>query len=390
MIHVAGTNGKGSTVAFMHAMLGAAGHRVQAYTSPHLVRFNERIRLADGEIGDDTLVDCLDEVERANGDEPITFFEATTCAAFVAFAREKADFVLLETGLGGRLDTTNVVAEPRLTAITPVSIDHQDFLGETLTEIAGEKAGILKPGVPCVTAAQHPDAASVIRAQATALDCALFAQGEGWRATGDGGQVHYTSAARDLVLPMPGLVGPHQVTNAGVALAAMELLGSDGPDAAALAEGLREVRWPGRLQHLTQGPLVDALPGGWELWLDGGHNPAAGAALASTLAQWRADGWRMVLVAGMLATKDAAGLLRPLADQAAALRTVTAPGPAIRAADLAKVAGDVGFSDIGAVDGIGAAGVAAGIADLADDGPRARILICGNLYLAGDVLARNG
>ena len=385
MVHVAGTNGKGSTVALMGAMLRAAGHRVQAYTSPHLVRFNERVRLTDGEIDDGTLLDYLAEVERTNGDEPITFFEATTCAALLAFAHDPADFVLLETGLGGRLDTTNVVARPRLTAITPVAMDHQDFLGDSLGQIAGEKAGIIKAGVACVVAAQQPAAAAVIADRAATLGSALHVQGDAWQVRREGDQLIYESRTRDLALPLPGLAGPHQLTNAGTALAAMELLGDDGPDPVALAAGLRDVQWAGRLQHLTRGPLVEALPAGRELWLDGGHNPAAGAALAEALKEWRAGGWRVVLVAGVLATKDAAGFLRPLVGPAAALRAVTAPGPAIPAADLAAAAVAAGFTDVDAADS-----VAAAVADLAADGARTRVLICGNLYLAGDVLARNG
>jgi dihydrofolate synthase / folylpolyglutamate synthase len=384
IVHVAGTNGKGSTVATMRACLEAGRWRVHSYTSPHLVRFHERIRLAGHLIAEDALLAMLEECERANAGQPITFFEITTAAAFLAFSRTPADVVLLETGLGGRLDATNVVARPAVVAITPISLDHQAFLGDTIAEIAGEKAGILKAGAPAIIGPQPPAAAAVFAARAAALGSRLWRYGQEWCCEPLGGGMRYTGSKWQLDLPLPSLPGEHQIPNAGTAIACLEQLTPLPLSARAIAEGLRHIDWPARLQRLTRGPLVAALPEDWELWLDGGHNPGAGVVLATMAAGWRDR--PLYLVVGMLNTKDATGFLRPLAVHAAALRAVTIPGeqnplPAAAIADAAQAVGLAAQT---------AGSVLAAIRDLGERHGPARILICGSLHLAGTVLADNG
>jgi dihydrofolate synthase/folylpolyglutamate synthase len=387
VVHVAGTNGKGSVIAYLRAMLEAAGARVHVYTSPHLVRFNERIRLAGRLVDETALAALLEECERVNGSEPITFFEITTAAAFLAFAREPADVVLLETGLGGRLDATNLVERPLLTVLTPISFDHRQHLGDTLAQIAGEKAGIMKPGVPAVVAPQPPEAAAVFAARAAALGLPLYRHAEEWQVSA-AADLRFRAGDREWLLPRPALLGQHQIINAGTALAASQFLGDFGLDATAMARGLREVEWPARLQRLAQGPLPARLPAGWELWLDGGHNGAAGEALADFVAGWRRDGADLHLVFGMLDTKEPAEFLAPLAPFTASLRAVTIPGShaALPAESAAAVAREVGMTASAAAS-VGAA-VEAIVAGARRDRP-ARILICGSLYLAGSVLAEN-
>jgi dihydrofolate synthase/folylpolyglutamate synthase len=386
VVHVAGTNGKGSVIAFLRAFLEAAGTRVHVYTSPHLVRVNERYCLAGRLIGDAELVAYLEECEAANGGAPITFFEITTAAAFLAFSRVPADVVLLETGLGGKLDATNTVARPAVTAITPVSVDHVQFLGETLAEIAGEKAGILKPGVAAVIGPQDPEAAEAIAARAEVVGAPLIRYGTDWQAHPVGAGMTWRRRDTTLELPAPALFGAHQVDNAGLAIACLERLPGLTVDEAAIRRGLATVEWPGRLQLLEVGPLVDGLPGdGWELWLDGGHNPAAGRMLATV-----ARGWRdrpLHLIFGILSSKDGTGFLSPLAPFAESVRAVAIPGEqaSLSADEAAEVAR--------------AAGLAAEPAESIDDAVKAivagssgpaRVLICGSLYLAGKVLATNG
>jgi dihydrofolate synthase/folylpolyglutamate synthase len=382
-IHVAGTNGKGSTVAFLRAMAEAAGRRVHVYTSPHLVRFNERIRVAGALLADAALADLLEEVERANAGAPITFFEITTAAAFLAFARAPADLVLLEVGMGGRLDATNVVPQPMVSVITPISLDHMDYLGDTLAEIAGEKAGIIKPGVPVVVGAQAPEAAAVIAARARDLGAPLFRRGHEWDfAIGAAGFAYRGVAER--ALPRPALPGPHQYANAATAAAAAETLpgGLRLPDAA-LAAGIRDATWPARLQRLTQGPLLAALPSGCELWLDGGHNEDGARAIADW-ARDIADGTPLDLVMALRATKRAEPVFAALRPVARRLVCAGNPADAVAAApeQLRDAARAVGFADAAA-----APDVAAALRLL--DAPR-RVLICGSLYLAGVVLAENG
>ena len=385
VIHVAGTNGKGSTIAFLRAMLEAAGYRVHAFTKPHLVQFNERIRLAGALIDEASLAALLAECERANAGESITYFEITTAAAFLAFARAPADIVLLETGLGGRFDATNVIAEPAVTAITPVSLDHQHFLGDTVAAIAGEKAGILKPGRPAVLGPQVPEAATVLEARATALGAPLFGHGSAWRVAPTAMGLRYEGRRWPaLDLPPPGLLGPHQYDNAGTALAALDRLEGFALTPEALARGLGTVDWPARLQHLAQGRLARLLPPGVELWLDGGHNAAGGEALAAMARQWRDRPLRLVF--GMLDSHDPRAFLRPLAPYAAGLAAIAIPGEARTlgaeaAAAAARAAGIPAEPHGGIADAIGAAGSA---------GTSGRVLICGSLYLAGRVLAENG
>lgn len=384
VIHVAGTNGKGSTIAFLRAALEAAGYRVNVFTKPHLVHFNERIRLQGRLIDEPSLAALLEECERVNAGAPITYFEITTAAAFLAFARSPADILLLETGLGGRFDATNVITRPALAAITPVSLDHQHFLGNTVAAIAGEKAGIIKPGRPVVIAPQLPEAQSVLEARARALGAPLFRCGSEWRVTPNVTGLRYEGRRWPVLdLPPPGLLGPHQYDNAGTALACLDRLDGFDLSPAALARGLREVEWPARLQHLAQGRLADRLPSGWELWLDGGHNQAGGEALAAMAKQWQDR--PLHLVFGMLKSHDAQAFLRPLAPYLATLGTVAIPGEpnALTAEAAAAAARDVGIA------ATPRAGIAAAVAAAAE-GPAGRVLICGSLYLAGRVLQENG
>ncbi|AZY92295.1 bifunctional folylpolyglutamate synthase/dihydrofolate synthase [Paracoccus sp. Arc7-R13] len=380
VIHIAGTNGKGSTQAMIRAGLEAGGARVHAYTSPHLAQFRERIRLAGTLIEDDALADLLAQVEAANDGQPITFFEITTAAAFLAFARTPADFTLLEVGLGGRLDATNVIDAPRLTVITPVSIDHTQYLGETLPLIAAEKAGIIKPRVPVIVGPQDDDALRVIEARAMGLSAPIVAHGQHWMIQPERDGMVFQDDHGLWDLPRPKLIGPHQVQNAGTALAALRALGATDAQARA---AVTQAEWPARMQRLRHGPLVD-LAQGAELWLDGGHNPAGGQALAATLAAMPARPTH--LVCGMLNTKDVAGYLRPLADHAAGLTAIDIPGepntlPATQTADAAR---QVGMTAHVAQD------AAQAVEQLVTRHPGARILICGSLYLAGRILRDNG
>jgi dihydrofolate synthase/folylpolyglutamate synthase len=384
VIHVAGTKGKGSTVAIMRACLEAAGYRVHAYTSPHLVRFHERIRLAGRLIDEEALVAVLDDCERANRGLPITFFEITNAAAFVAFAREPADILLLEVGVGGRLDSTNVVRHPAVTAITPVSLDHQAFLGDTVAAIAGEKAGILKPGVVGVVAPQPDEAERVIEDRAAAIGSPLYRSGREWRCAAAVRGMRYEGERWRLDLPAPSLLGAHQILNAGTAIACLEKLAGFALPETAIAEGLRHIDWPARLQHLERGPLLDMLPRGWELWLDGGHNPAAGEVLGAVAAGWQDR--PLDLVVGMLNTKDAAGFLAPLAPHVRSLHAVAIPGEEnpLPAEAIAAAAASVGIAAEPAES------IAAALRDIVDRPGPVRILICGSLHLAGIVLAENG
>lgn len=380
VIHIAGTNGKGSTQAMIRAGLESAGKHVHAYTSPHLARFHERIRLAGELISEPALTALLDECVAANDGHDITFFEITTCAAFAAFARTPADFTLLEVGLGGRLDATNVVDRPALTIITPVSIDHQQYLGETLPEIAGEKAGIIKRGVPCIVGPQAPEGLAVIEARAERLGAPLFVHGQHWQVFTEHGRLIYQDENGLLDLPLPNLPGPHQIQNAGAAIAALRTLGLD---ATACEAAITRAEWPARMQRLRHGPLVDQAPG-VELWLDGGHNPAGGEALAATLAQMPAR--PTYLICGMLNTKDIGGYLRPLAPHVTELHAISIPGekntlPAEVTAEAARAAG---------MTALEAAGAAVALADITRRDPAARVLICGSLYLAGAILRENG
>ena len=379
VIHIAGTNGKGSTQAMIRAGLEVAGQRVHAYTSPHLARFHERIRIAGALISEPLLAALLDECVTANGSEPITFFEITTCAAFLAFARTPADWTLLEVGLGGRLDATNVIDNPRLTIITPVSLDHQQYLGETVAEIAGEKAGILKRRVPCIVGPQTDEGLAAIEARAARLGAPLLVHGQHWHIGEDRGRMIYQDDTGLLDLPLPNLPGPHQIQNAGAAIAALRHLGFE---AEVCEAAVTQAVWPARMQRLRQGPLVAAAPKA-ELWLDGGHNPAGGEALAATLA--RLPKRPTHLICGMLNTKDIGGYLRPLARHADSLTAVSIPGekntlPAEETQAAARAAG---------LSATTADSVPDAVRRISASDPQARILICGSLYLAGQVLREN-
>lgn len=389
VVHVAGTNGKGSLVAYLRAMAEAAGYRVHVYTSPHLVRFNERIRVAGELISDDMLEDVLTEAEQANREQPITFFEITTVSAFLAFARVPADLAVLEVGMGGRNDTTNVV-NPALSAITPIGYDHTSFLGDTLQQIAAEKAGILKRTVPAVVGRQRDVSAEVIAARAAELAVPLFRMGREWQVKPTATGFRYDSDLLGLDLPAPALVGAHQIDNAATAVACIERLRAAQLriDDAAVRKGLASVDWPARLQKLTRGPMVDALPPASELWLDGGHNEDCGIVLARQAAEWAKEPAALPLyvIFGMLTTKDASGFLRPLGRYARTARAVPIEGHAAYTPQEACArAAEVGLDCLPAND------VGAALEDLLATQPAPmRILICGSLYLAGDVLARNG
>ena len=382
VVHIAGTNAKGSTVANLRAMAEAAGQKVHAYTSPHLVRFAERIYVAGQTIGDEALTALLEECEAKNLGQPITFFEITTAAAFLAFARTPADLCLLETGLGGRVDATNVLETPALTVLTPISLDHQSFLGDTIAAIAGEKAGILKAGVPCICAAQPPEALAVIKARAARVGAPLYLQGRDWTVIETSSGINFSFGDRKLSLPRPALIGPHQIGNAGIAAAAACLL--ELPEASS-AQGLNRARWPARMQRLTSGPLVAALPAGWELWLDGGHNPAAGQVLAEMARSHWAD-QPLYGIVGMLNTKDSQGFLGPLGPCLKSLRSLTIPGEpnSLSAEEVAATAKAQGLSAQASPS------AAAAVEDLALLPGPSRILICGSLYLAGHILSENG
>ncbi len=386
VVHVAGTNGKGSVIAYLAAMLQAAGRTIHAYTSPHLVRFHERIALAGRAIAEDRLSALLKECEEANGGEAITFFEITTAAAMLAFSRAPADVLLLETGLGGRLDATNVIDVPRLSVITPVSIDHVQYLGDDLAGIAAEKAGILKRGVPAVIGPQQAIALEAIRTRARSVQSLLYVFGESWSFEDRDAGLHYRDDGGPLTLPKPRLLGIHQLENAAIAVAAARRLGDLRPDDGAIRRGLLEARWPGRLQRLTRGPLADlaARHGGWELWLDGGHNAAAGQALAEMAERWRDR--PLHLIYGMLNTKAARDFLRPLGPRAASLHAVAIPGveASLSAEEAAAEAGVAGF----AAETAESVETALAAILKGATGP-GRVLICGSLYLSGWVLADN-
>jgi dihydrofolate synthase/folylpolyglutamate synthase len=391
VIHVAGTNGKGSAIAFMRAMLEAAGARAHVYTSPNLVRMNERFRLgrAGGGVlvSDADLIAALETCERLNGDAPITVFEIETAAAFLLFANHPADALLLEVGLGGRLDATNVVPQPLASVITPISIDHVDFLGDTLEAIAGEKAAIMRRGTPAVIGRQTEGPLSVLIRRAEEVGAALHVAGQDWMASEERGRLVYQDTQGLLDLPSPRLFGRHQIDNAGTAIAALRASGFKLPTGA-YEQGLIKAEWPARMQRLTAGDLVAQAPPGSEIWLDGGHNPDGGRIVAAALADLEERVSRpVVLIVGMLASKDLEGFLRNFTGLARRLIAVPiASDKAQPAETIAQAARAIGI----AADA--AESVAAALADIAalDLDPPPRILITGSLYLAGEVLAANG
>ncbi len=383
VVHIAGTNGKGSTLAMLDAMLQAQGLTTHRYISPHLVRFHERILVQGAAIDDDALEAVLLEAETANGDAPITFFEITTAAAMLAFSRTPADVLLLETGLGGRLDATNVVPRPLMTLISPISFDHEAYLGRTLSAIAREKCGILRPEVPAVVGPQHAAAATAIRQACARLGAPLAIAGEAFRAEATSDGLRFADADGTLELPAPILPGAHQIQNAGLAIAAARRLGPLAPARAAIAAGLRSTHWPARLQRLDRGRLLGTIRHEDELWVDGGHNPEAGQAVASFFDALERRPLRVVL--GMLTTKDASGYLAPLAPQVDRLVAVDitdsdSAQPPSRLVDTARRLG---------VEAATADDLKGGLASLASGAP-ARIAVLGSLYLAGRALAENG
>lgn len=376
VIHIAGTNGKGSTQAMIRAGLEAAGKRVHAYTSPHLARFHERIRLAGTLIAGDHLSMILDECYEQNGGETITYFEITTAAAILAMARTPADYTLLEVGLGGRLDATNVIDNPLLSIITPISIDHEQFLGDTLAKIAGEKAGIIKKMCPVIVAPQPDEALDVIEQTANRNHAPLIAYAQHWQIDTERDGLIFHDDNGVVQLPRPNLPGAHQFENAGTAVAALRQLGFGNEVCEA---ALTQAHWPARMQKLQSGPVIDIAPNA-EIWLDGGHNPAAGRALGHHLSQLPKR--PTYLICGMLNTKDIAGYLSPMAAHVEKLVAVSIPGElnTLPAEDTAAAAQQAGILSETAVDVITAAG------DIAKTDPDARILICGSLYLAGNIL----
>ena len=391
VFHVAGTNGKGSTCAFLRAMLESAGYKTHVYTSPHLVSFHERIRLAGKLITEEDLVELLLTAEKLAAPGRVSYFEAWTAAAFAAFARHEADFTILETGLGGRLDATNVIENPLATIITRLSFDHREYLGDTMDKIAREKAGIMRTGSPCFSAFQ-PDALALktLRMKAVKLFVSLSIGGKDWKAEERGGGFRFTDATHQYDLPQPALLGQHQYQNAGLAIASLSVLSEPLPFEA-IAQGLRAVDWPARLQRLTTGPLVSLAPKGAEVWLDGGHNDSAGEVLAAQIERWqKEDGQNpkpLYIVLGMLTTKVPKEFLSPFAKHIVQLRTVPINHETLgyTAEALALEARNIGLPSV-----IAATNVAEAFNDLAklQTSTPPRILICGSLYLAGAVLAQ--
>jgi dihydrofolate synthase/folylpolyglutamate synthase len=386
VFHVAGTNGKGSTCAFLRAALEASGLTVHVYTSPHLVRFNERIRLAGSLIEDALLASLLEEVlDISQGISP-SFFEVTTAAAFLAFARTPADACVIEVGLGGRLDATNVLEKPLVCGVTQLGLDHQAFLGDRIEQIAAEKAGIAKPGVPLVTQHYPAGQANEIGRVVRTVGARWFAKGGEWDASAYRGKLHYRDGRGELELPLPRLPGAHQATNAALAVAMLRHQALFEVPVASLRAAMGWAEWPARLQRLSDGPLLALLPPGSELWLDGGHNPAAGRAIADFFRARLAPGRPFHLILGMLANKDLHGFLEPFAGSGAHIHAVPVEGHEHHdAVALTAAAAAVGLTAEASPDAKAAlTAIAAGAAEAP------LILIGGSLYLAGTILAANG
>jgi dihydrofolate synthase / folylpolyglutamate synthase len=384
VIHVAGTNGKGSTVSYIRAILEAADLKVHCYTSPHLVKFHERIYVAGKLIEEDALSALLEECEAANGNAAITFFEITTAAAFLAYARIPADYLILEVGLGGRLDATNVIAKPALSVITAIDYDHQQYLGDTLTAIAHEKAGILKRGVPAIIGNQPDEARAEIERVAEKVSAPLYIANQDWQSYEQHGRLVFQDEGGLLDLSLPHLKGPHQIDNAGNAIAAIRVLADTRVTDVHIEQGLKSAVWPARMQKLGHGVLTDLVPKDAELWLDGGHNPSAGRVIARAFSDINDRHSRpLVLIWGMLNTKDAGSFIECFAGLAQRVVTITIPDEpnAIPAEQLADTARRHGLS----AETAGSLEKALGQASLTTPAPR--ILICGSLYLAGHVLS---
>ncbi len=392
VLHVAGTNGKGSTCAFMRAILEAGGKRVHVYTSPHLVRFHERIRLSGKLIEEDELQALLEECEAANGGDPITFFEITTAAAFLAFSRRKADALILEVGLGGKLDATNVIDRPAVTVITPVDLDHQQYLGDDIKAIAGEKAGIMKRHVPCVVGPQSDEVREVIEERAAQLGIPLAIWGQDFMAHEEHRRMVFQDENGLIDLPMPRLPGAHQIVNAAVAIAALRRATGFTSEDRAIEDGLMSVDWPARMQRLTRGPLVSAAPKDAEIWLDGAHNPHGGRALAHAIADLEETHPRpLYVVCGMLQTKDPRGFFAAFRGLAKHVTTVEIPGEAasLGAGQLYDAARAEGLDAHPAPSIEDAMLQIEARAQLAKSKTPPRIVLCGSLRLAGAVLREN-
>jgi len=389
VVHVAGTNGKGSVVAYLRAFAEAAGLKVHVYISPHLIRFNERIRVAGNLITDDAVLELLEECETAAGDDPVTYFEITTALAYLAFARTPADLAVIETGLGGRLDATNVFERPAVTALTPISLDHEQFLGSDIRGIAAEKAEIMRNHVPCVVSAQPDTVMTVIKDAAARIGAKLAVEEEDWSVARDGGTMTVRSGARSRSLPLPALAGNHQIHNAAQAVACVDALaespaGVTIPDAA-IATGLTTVEWSARLQRLVHGPLVEMLPAGWELWLDGGHNESAAEVIAHQAAEWQDKALHLIF--GMINSKDPTVFLARLKPHVRSLAGITIPdeSASLSATEVASAAADLGIPAAEVKD------VKSAIERIVkSETGEARVLICGSLYLAGTILKENG
>jgi dihydrofolate synthase / folylpolyglutamate synthase len=389
VIHVAGTNGKGSTCAFCRAMLEAQGLKVHVYASPHLVFFHERIRLAGDLITESELAALLEECERVNDGQPITFFEITTAAAMLAFSRHKADALVLEVGLGGKYDATNVLEHPRATVITPIGLDHAEFLGTDIAEIAAEKAGIIKRGSRVIVGAQEDVPRDVILRRADALGAPVTAFGQDFFAHQEHGRMVYQDMDGLLDLPLPRLVGRHQIENAATAIATLRA--TEWVKDAAIEKGLRTVEWPARMQRLTHGPLIDIAPKGAEVWLDGGHNPHGASAVARAIADLEERAEKpLYLITGMLANKDSVGFFSAFRGLARHVVTIAIPGNenSLGAGALYDRARAAGLEASPGEDAEDAMLQIAAMARMDEDTPR--ILICGSLYLAGTILAENG
>lgn len=385
VIHVAGTNGKGSTLAYLRAFLEASGKKVHVMTSPHLVRFNERIRLAGKLVSSRKLNQALEFCEQANGGEPITFFEITTAAALKLFSEVKADYLLLETGMGGRFDASNVVTKPLGTVITPVDYDHQNFLGDSLSKIAWEKAGILKRGSKAVFGRQRDEGRAMLVREAARLGVTPLIAGEDFDGRAEDGRLVYQDEQGLLDLPPPALIGPHQFDNAALAIAAARHFGLPVTEAD-IARGLRDVVWPARLQPV-HGTLLQLLPPGSELWIDGGHNAHGAAALSLALTEMQARRpLPLVLIMGLMNTRKPADFLAPFSGMIEKVFALTIPGEpnANPAATIVEQARDGGF------DAAESTSILNALADAARLGHPARVVFAGSLYLAGHVLHQNG
>lgn len=383
VVHVAGTNGKGSTIAFMRYILQAAGYKVHSYTSPHISRYNERICLAGKEIDDDELAVAIEAARLAAGDMGVTFFEGTTAAAFYAFADTPADILLIETGMGGRIDATNIIVNPLATVITPISYDHTEYLGSTLTDIAWEKAGIMKSGAACIIAPQTEEVLGVLLGNAIARGVSTFTYGVDWKCSEGHDGFSFVDEDGEVDFPMPSLQGHHQIINASLAIAALQCLPGFEFTYGDLVKGLKSTRWPARLQQITRGSIARSLPDQWELWVDGAHNPAGAQVLADSMDVW--DGKRVILINGRTKGRDIEGFLQPFVGKVHNLLAVpvaSEPKPE-DPSNIISIAHKLGFDQAMAFESLSEA-VFHCLKQEKDE--KLIILVTGSLYLLADVL----